>query len=222
MLKRAVSLRWYCLLIFYKENNMNAAKITDEIMKRRSTDKTFMVGLDGLGGAGKSTVAEEVRKLLAEKGVNAEIFHIDDFIHPKAVRYNDDYPQWEQYYYLQWRYDHFLEAVAGPVRQGRELPPVELYDKDNDTYFVKSIQIPVGSVVLTEGIFLQREVLECAFDYMIYFDVPEEERLRRVLLRDGYIGDERAIREKYENRYFPAERFYAGKYSPAEKADTVL
>lgn len=222
MLKRAVSLRWYCLLIIYKENNMNAAKITDEIMKRRSTDKTFMVGLDGLGGAGKSTVAEEVRKLLAEKDVNAEIFHIDDFIHPKAVRYNDDYPQWEQYYYLQWRYDHFLEAVAGPVRQGRELPPVELYDKDNDTYFVKSIQIPVGSVVLTEGIFLQREELEGAFDYMIYFDVPEEERLRRVLLRDGYIGDERAIREKYENRYFPAERFYAEKYSPAEKADTVL
>jgi len=222
MLKRAVSLRWYCLLIIYKENNMNAAKITDEIMKRRSTDKTFMVGLDGLGGAGKSTVAEEVRKLLAEKDVNAEIFHIDDFIHPKAVRYNDDYPQWEQYYYLQWRYDHFLEAVAGPVRHGRELPPVELYDKDNDTYFVKSIQIPMGSVVLTEGIFLQREELEGAFDYMIYFDVPEEERLRRVLLRDGYIGDERAIREKYENRYFPAERFYAEKYSPAEKADTVL
>ena len=53
-------------------------------------------------------------------------------------------------------------------------------------------------------------------------DVPEEERLCRVLLRDGYIGDEAAIREKYEKRYFPAERFYADKYRPAEKADLVI
>ena len=201
---------------------MDTVRIVDEIMKRRSLGKTFMVGLDGLGGAGKSTAAEEVKRLLAEKGINAEIFHIDDFIHPKAVRYNDSYPQWEQYYYLQWRYAHFKQSVWAPVKEGRELPPVELYDKDNDTYVVRGFSLPEGSVVITEGIFLQREELDGIFDLMVYFDVDEKERLRRVLLRDGYIGDETAIREKYENRYFPAERYYSEKYRPAEKADMVI
>ena len=201
---------------------MNTEKIVEGIMKRRVPHKTLMVGMDGLGGAGKSTVAEEVKCLLTEKGINAEVFHIDDFIHPKAVRYNDGYPQWQQYYYLQWRYAHFKQSVSAPLKDGRELPPVELYDKDNDTYIVRGFSVPEGSVVITEGIFLQREELDGIFDFMIYFDVDEEERLRRVLLRDGYIGDETAIREKYQNRYFPAERYYSEKYRPAEKADMVV
>ena len=57
---------------------------------------------------------------------------------------------------------------------------------------------------------------------MIYVDVSEKERLSRVLLRDGYIGDETDIRRKYEERYFPAERFYAEKYRPTENADLVI
>ena len=201
---------------------MDTVRIAEEIIGRRNGSSVFMVGIDGLGGAGKSTVSEDIMRLLQDNGINTEIFHIDDFIHPRAVRYNDSYPQWEQYYYLQWRYDHFTEAVAGPARDGRALPPVELYDKDNDSYIVKRLDIPVGSVILTERIFLQREELNGLFDYMVYIDVPEEERLCRVLLRDGYIGDEAAIREKYEKRYFPAERFYADKYRPAEKADLVI
>ncbi|EWM54040.1 uridine kinase [Ruminococcus flavefaciens] len=201
---------------------MDTVRVAEEIIGRRNGSSVFMVGIDGLGGAGKSTVSEDIKRLLQDNGINTEIFHIDDFIHPRAVRYNDSYPQWEQYYYLQWRYDHFTEAVAGPARDGRALSPVELYDKDNDSYIVKRLDIPVGSVILTEGIFLQREELNGLFDYMIYIDVPEEERLCRVLLRDGYIGDEAAIREKYEKRYFPAERFYADKYRPAEKADLVI
>lgn len=201
---------------------MDTVRIAEDIIGRRNGSSVFMVGIDGLGGAGKSTVSEDIKKLLQDNGINTEIFHIDDFIHPRAVRYNDSYPQWEQYYYLQWRYDHFTEAVALPAREGRAFPPVELYDKDNDSYIVKRLDIPFGSVILTEGIFLQREELNGLFDYMIYIDVPEEERLCRVLLRDGYIGDEAAIREKYEKRYFPAERFYADRYRPAEKADLVI
>ena len=168
-----------------------------------------------------STIGE-IKNILEADNINTVIFHIDDFIHTRAVRYNDDYPQWEQYYYLQWRYDHYLSSVVRPLREGRELPPVELYDKENDRYIICRCDVPEGSVVLTEGIFLQREELSGAFDLVIYFDVPEEERLKRVLIRDGYIGDDKAIRSKYENRYFPAERYYAEKYLPAQRADVIV
>ena len=201
---------------------MSAETIVKELKKRYTKGKTLLVGIDGLGGAGKSTVADDVRRLLDAEGINTSVFHIDDFIHPKAVRYNDDYPQWEQYYYLQWRYDYFLSAVAKPVRDGREVPPIELYDKENDSYITDMRSIPKGSIVITEGVFLQREELEGAFDFIIYVDVDEEERLRRVLCRDGYIGDEADIRRKYNERYFPAEHFYAKKYCPAKNADLVI
>ena len=201
---------------------MNAENIVKELMKQYKKGRTLLAGIDGLGGAGKSTVSDEVSRLLEADGINTEGFHIDDFIHPKAVRYNDEYPQWEQYYYLQWRYEYFLRAVVKPLREGREVPPIEIYDKDNDCYITDMRSIAEGSIVITEGIFLQRDELNGAFDYMIYVDVPEKERLSRVLLRDGYIGDEADIREKYEKRYFPAEHFYAEKYRPAEKADLVI
>ena len=60
------------------------------------------------------------------------------------------------------------------------------------------------------------------FDYMIDIDVPEKIRLERVLGRDNYIGDREQIKAKYENRYFPAERYYTKMCSPAEKADYMV
>lgn len=60
------------------------------------------------------------------------------------------------------------------------------------------------------------------FDYMIYIDVPEKVRLQRVLKRDTYIGDEQQIIDKYENRYFPAERRYIEEYQPGNNGDMLL
>ena len=80
-------------------------KIIELINENSDTAKTVILGLDGPGGAGKSTLAQTLSDSLSAEGRNTVVFHIDDFIHPRAVRYNDAYPQWEQYYYLQWRYD---------------------------------------------------------------------------------------------------------------------
>lgn len=193
-------------------------------IKEKLTDgKTVIVGIDGLGGAGKSSISEEIYEKLSGENIPIEVLHIDDFIHPKKVRYNDNFPEWECYYNLQWRYDYLLERVINPIKKNGTLADlIELYDKDQDRYEKKPIEIKEGSVVLIEGIFLQREELSQVFDYMIYIDVPEAERLKRVLKRDGYIGTTDDIKEKYENRYFPAERFYVNKYSPSELADYVI
>jgi uridine kinase len=195
-----------------------------EKIKEKLTDgKTVIVGIDGLGGAGKSYISEEIYEELSGENIPIEVLHIDDFIHPKNIRYNDNYAEWECYYNLQWRYDYLLENVINPIKKnGKFTGLIELYDKDVDRYEKKSVDIKEGSVVLIEGIFLQREELSQIFDYMIYIDVPESERLKRVLKRDGYIGTVDDIKEKYENRYFPAERHYVNMYSPSKLADYVV
>jgi uridine kinase len=195
-----------------------------EKIKEKLTDgKTVIVGIDGLGGAGKSSISEEIYEQLSKDNIHTEMLHIDDFIHPKNIRYNDNYAEWECYYNLQWRYDYLLENVINPIKKnGKFTGLIELYDKNEDRYEKKSVDIKEGSVVLIEGIFLQREELSQVFDYMIYIDVPESERLTRVLKRDGYIGTADDIKEKYENRYFPAERHYVNMYSPSKLADYVV
>lgn len=201
---------------------MESKKITDLIISRYNRERTLIVGIDGAGGAGKSTISDTLEKELRSEGYNVAVFHIDDMIHPRAVRYNDDYPQWEQYYYLQWRYDYFMREVISPIREGRSLGPIELYDKENDSYKTVLSDIPAGSIVIVEGVFLLRSELEGAFDVTVYIDVSKEERLERVLKRDGYIGDSEAILKKYNERYFPAEDHYLEECSPKEKADIII
>jgi len=185
--------------------------------------RTIIIGIDGLGGAGKSTITELLHKKFSEENYSITVLHIDDFIHQKAIRYNDNYDEWKCYYDLQWRYDYLISEVIKPIKCGGDFNgKIELYDKDNDTYYLSETNIPVGSIVIVEGVFLQREELDGLFDYMIYIDIPEEIRLDRVLERDGYIGNKQQIKAKYNNRYFPAEHYYIEKCSPDLNADYVI
>lgn len=197
-------------------------RLADSILAKCGKMKTAIIGIDGLGGAGKSTVSKHIAEALSDKGINTVVFHIDDFIHPKSIRYNEKYPQWECYYYLQWRYDYLVNEILLPIKNGSFKGTAELYDKDNDCYVKTYPNVPEECAVILEGVFLMREELAGLFDYMIYIDVPEEIRLERVLKRDVYIGGEESIRRKYEQRYFPAERFYSEKYSPQLSADFII
>lgn len=201
---------------------MNVYNLSEAINNIHSPNKITIVGIDGLGGAGKSTISKKLAERLEESGSNVTLLHIDDFIHQRAVRYNNYCAEWECYYNLQWRYD-YLRSILLPLKSGMAFDgEIELYDKDNDTYFLSKTAISSGSIVVVEGVFLQREELKDLFDYMVYIDIPESERLARVLNRDGYIGDSRAITEKYQNRYFPAEHHYVRECSPGKNADIVL
>ncbi len=181
-----------------------------------------IIGIDGLGGAGKSTVSEQTADLLRAQDIPVTVLHIDDFIHPRAVRYRDDVPEWKCYYELQWRYAPLQEVLDSVRREGAFFGTLMLYDKENDGYIPTKIEIPQEGIVFVEGVFLHRPELEGQFDLTVYIDVPEEIRLQRVLHRDSYIGDAKAIAEKYERRYFPAERFYVEKCRPEECADFVV
>lgn len=186
-------------------------------------NRSIVVGIDGLGGSGKTTFATSLANYFREKGVETIVFHIDDFIHPKRIRYDAAKEEWFCYYFLQWRYDYFIFEVLSQLVSGDEIhKEIELYDKEDDVYAKQSVYIPKQTVVIIEGVFLQRPELKPFFDYVVYMDVPQNVRLKRVLKRDTYIGDEQAILEKYKKRYFPAEEYYMRCCSPVERADHVI
>lgn len=48
---------------------MEHRAVFEEIKKRRSPNRTVIIGIDGLGGAGKSTVSESIKKIFAETDI---------------------------------------------------------------------------------------------------------------------------------------------------------
>ena len=185
----------------------------------KSISNARIIGIDGLGGSGKTTFAEKLQRQLG----NAMFFHIDDFIHPINIRYDDKVPEWEAYYYKQWRYDYVIKTILEPISKGLSVDDIlEFYNKDSDQYIRKQITIPVGTKVIIEGVFLQREELRKYFDFVVYIDTDKNTRLARVLQRDSYIGTAEEIIAKYEQRYFPAEEMYVQEYDPVRLADQVI
>ena len=174
-------------------------------------------------GSGKSTIADSLKLKLQSRGYETYILHIDDFIHPKHVRYNESKEEWYCYYNIQWRYDYLVKEILFHIKNNDQIDKlIEIYDKENDNYILETIGISAGSILLLEGIFIQRKELRKYLDFTIYIDTPKHVRLKRVLERDLYMGEEEDINNKYKRRYFPAEEKYISEYWSIENANFVL
>ncbi|MFD2132884.1 uridine kinase [Pseudogracilibacillus auburnensis] len=199
--------------------------IVERMINLHSTNKRnpLLIGIDGLGGAAKTSYSQELKKNLEAEGFSTVLLHMDDFIHPKRIRYHANAPEWSCYYNDQWRYQCVIDQIFTPIKMGKKInQAIELYDKEHDTYKKETIFIDNDTIVLVEGVFIQRLELRAYFDFVIYIDVSKEKRLQRVLARDTYIGNHAKILEKYEKRYFPAEEYDQEKCSPCLKADYVV
>lgn len=179
---------------------------------------SFILGIDGGSGSGKTTYALTLQQQLE----GSMIFHLDDFIQKKNDRYNEDYEEWYCYYHLQWRYDYLIRKLLQPLKNGYSLnDTLEFYDKVTDSYVLRQIEVPAGTTVIVEGVFLQRPELRSYFNKVIYLDVDRKQRLKRVLERDTYIGSTEEITLKYERRYFAAEEVYLQMCNPHKQADEI-
>ncbi|WP_337999469.1 kinase [Solibacillus daqui] len=192
-------------------------KIEEEYNKHY-LDRPFIVAIDGLSGAGKTTIVHQLKSEIE----NVVILHIDDHIVKREMRYNTGHDEWFEYYQLQWDTNYLKQHLYKKLHQNEKQLHLPFYDKDKDTLISKSIQIPPKSIVIIEGIFLLREEWKAFYDYIIFLDCPKEVRYERVLHRDTYIGklEERLI--KYQNRYWVAEDYYLKMQNPFELAHTIM
>ncbi|HDX9576818.1 TPA: uridine kinase [Bacillus pseudomycoides] len=185
--------------------------------KKHNEDRPFILAIDGLSGAGKTTFVHQLKYVLD----NVVIIHIDDHIVERAKRYNTGHDEWFEYYQLQWDTNYLKEHLYNKLHQNEKYLSLPFYNKEKDTFTQRTIKISPKSIVIIEGIFLLREEWKTFYDYVVFLDFPREIRYERVLHRDTYIGNLEERLKKYQNRYWVAEDYYLKEQKPLEFAHYV-
>ena len=217
------------LILRFTQYCIWGAKMFEELIEelffrykdRAVKSRPLIVAIDGLGGAGKTTLVKNIENELKNK-CTVSVIHIDDHIVESNKRYNTGSDEWYEYYYLQWDIEIIRDDLLRKIHNNYTELNLPFYDKFYDRTVLKNITIASDSIVLIEGVFLLREEWGTFYDYTIFVDCPREIRYERVLNRDSYIGDYRARLSKYKKRYWPGEEYYLKTENPIKKADKIF
>jgi len=180
------------------------------------------VAVDGFDGAGKTVLADELVEVIGSLAGAREVLRvsIDGFHRPRAQRVARGRGP-ETFYEDSYDYDAFRRAVMDPFRRGEPVTPA-VNDVDADRP-VRPDPVPVGAdtVLLVDGIFLQRPELADVWDATVWVDVPFEVSVPRGNGR--FPGDHDADPEAEANRrYVGGQRLYLAAADPRSRATWVL
>ena len=154
---------------------------------------TRIVAVDGPGGAGKSSLAAYLARVLP-----APIIHTDDF-----ASWNNPVDWWPE----------LFEKVLAPLAAGRS---ARYTHTSWDGTKMKEVVIEPANFVVLEGVTASRAAFRPYLTYSIWIETSRELRLRRGLHRDG-----EGARADWD-RWMAQEDVYLDQEQPAEHADLIL
>ncbi|MFT9818162.1 uridine kinase family protein [Lysinibacillus sp. NPDC056185] len=178
----------------------------NSIQKKQST---LLIGIDGCGGAGKSTLANKLK----DEFSNVTVVHMDDFYLPSSQLIKTSTEKKPVGADFDWK--RVLNQVLEPINQNIKTR-YQRYDWDADD-MAEWHSVPVGGTVIVEGVYSIRKELSNKYDFTIWVDCPRETRLSRGLERDG-----EEARDMWENNWMISEDIYVEKHKPFERADIIV
>ena len=167
-----------------------------------------LVLIDGLGGAGKSVLAEA---LAGELGV--PVLQGDDFYRPSAERQRSGHDPGAIGTSFDWR--RLERQVLAPLSLGEEAR-YQRYDWDSDC-LGDWVTVPRHDIVVVEGVYLLRTELRHYASVSVWVETPRDVRLARGIERDG-----EAARSRWTDEWMPAEEAYVVAMRPGAAAMLVV
>jgi uridine kinase len=183
------------------------------------------VAVDGIDAAGKTFLADRLVVPLEARGRPVLRASIDGFHRPRAERYLHGCNSPEGYYADSFDYDSLKAVLLIPLGLGGDHRcRLKIFDYHTDTHIHEVPQsISTDAVLLMDGVFLLRPELNAYWDFRIFLQVDFDVVLQRAILRDQYFfGSPHAVEERYQQRYFPAQRFYLQTVQPCHLADVII
>jgi uridine kinase len=190
-----------------------------------SLGRPVRIAVDGRTASGKTTLSDEIAKLIREKGRTVIRTSIDGFHRPKAERYARGRHSAEGYYYDARDLDAVMRLLLDPLGPGGDrLYRTASFDLEGDRPVEQPLQLaPVDAILVVDGTFLQRPELRDGWDVAIYIATSEAVSEGRGVARDTEkLGGEEAARELYAQRYRPAYDLYVSLSAPERSGDIVF
>jgi uridine kinase len=189
-------------------------------------DGPILVGIDGIDGAGKTTLADELVRYLDDLGRHVVRASIDGFHNPREQRIAKGNFSPEGYFCDSFNYKSFIDGFIRPIKEARRKLALRAAtfdfrtDREVDD---KVVEIFPASIVLFDGIFLFRAELVDFWDYRIFLEIDFETSLDRGLMRDSALmSGKEAARERYVRRYMPGQKLYLDAARPTAIADVIV
>jgi uridine kinase len=201
------------------------SELTDRILAVRS-EHPVRVAVDGCSAAGKSTLADELGAVLEGK-TDRTVIRVGIDLFKRAVELRTGYPAGspESYYHEMFDTDAIRRELLLPLGPGGDRRyRTQVMDIRGRTPVDSGVQeAPRDAILVADGAFLQKPVLDPHWDLRIYLDIGFDDVLRRGVARDqAWMGSAAAAEERYRIYYIPGERLYLDEVRPAGRPDVVV
>ncbi len=154
------------------------------------------VGVDGLGAAGKTTLAGDIAAVVP----GAVVVSVDDFGRV-GVR--------------GWDRDLFVRQVLTPLVAGRPAC-YQTWDLVADRP-VDQVEVPPGRTVIVEGVSATDRRVPVPWDLTLWLEAPQSLRWSRIVARDGP-----ALLDRWRDDWLPSEQDYVTTQRPQLRVDAVI
>jgi uridine kinase len=186
-------------------------------------DRVCTVAVDGMSGAGKTTLAAELTVVVSGAGRPVLPVAYDDFHHPRERRHQRGRLSAEGYLEDAFDAAALRSNVLDPLGAGvGEVHPAAYDLAADEPVDSEPVRTGPGDVVLVEGSFLLSPDLGDTWDLAVLVVADPATVLERVLARDADLGTPGQVRELYLRRYFAAWALHQERHDPWSRADVVV
>jgi uridine kinase len=207
---------------------LSRSELLDELTARIAAverEHPVRVAIDGIDGAGKTTLADELVAPLTARGRHVIRAGVDSFHHPAGRRHRRGAASAEGYFHDSFDYPGLRDALLLPLGPGGDCHIRRaIFDYRRDAVVEAPRETaPPDSVLLFDGVFLLRPELRDFWDLSIFVRAGFDVTLARAEVRDvDYLGGVAAVRQRYNTRYIPGQALYLESVRPEVHASFVV
>ena len=189
------------------------------------TSHPLRVGVSGITASGKTTLANELARTLQDRGLHVIRTSIDQFHHPRNIRYRQGKHSSQGYYEDAHDYKAMKEKLLIPLGPGGTLQYQTIsLDLEKDEYVNPEVLTASNDMIfIVDGTFLFKKDLRDFFDYKLFVDTDFGiARKRGAKREEKAFGSVEKAEEMFLNRYHAACELYLNEHAPKAHSDLII
>lgn len=194
--------------------------LNDRVLPLKKSGHALLVAIDGVDGAGKTTLADVWAKRLRKAGQHVVRASVDGFHASKTVRYRRGKNDPQGFFEDSYDYRGLRKSLLDPwVNKAPFVTAI--FDEKRDQKLELPLQSPVeNGILILDGIFLHRPELRHYWDYSIFLKVDFAISVPRGNQR--FPGSDLDPEAPSNRRYVEGQKLYIEQCQPELKASLVV